>query len=106
MTHTYVADVRITPRGGILDPEGETIARALENLGYQDVSEVRAGRLIRLTLAAADPETARTTVERMCEELIANPLIEEYLVTLEETDGDADAAAGSAPGAPAAEAGP
>jgi phosphoribosylformylglycinamidine synthase len=77
---TYSLEVRITPRTGILDPEGETIARALGNLGYDGVGSVRAGRLIRLEVEAEDPDAARASVEKMCEELIANPIIEDYAV--------------------------
>ncbi len=73
MTENYLADVQITPRAGILDPVGETIANALGNLGYEDVRSVRAGRLIRLEIAAETAQDAQTAVESMCEELIANP---------------------------------
>ena len=78
MSDTYSVEVRITPRQGILDPEGETIARALENLGYAGVNSVRAGRLVRMEVDAASADGARSMVEKMCEELIANPVIEDY----------------------------
>ena len=84
MSETYSVDVRITPRGGILDPEGETIARALGNLGYEGIHSVRAGRLIRLDIEAASEEAAQASVEKMCEELIANPIIEDYVVRVRE----------------------
>ena len=86
MTENYVADVRITPRAGILDPVGETIASALGNLGYEDVRSVRAGRLIQLEVAAKTAQAAQTAVESMCEELIANPIIEDYLVTVRDAE--------------------
>ncbi|MFQ5690313.1 MAG: phosphoribosylformylglycinamidine synthase subunit PurS [Gemmatimonadota bacterium] len=82
----YAIEIRITPRPGILDPEGETIARALSNLGYEGVSRVRVGRLIRLALRAEDPEAARAEVSRMCEELISNPLIEDYEIRVAEAE--------------------
>lgn len=94
----FAAEVRITPRRGILDPEGETIARALDNLGYEGVASVRAGRLIRIELTAADADAARERVERMCEELVANPLIEEYEVRV--TPGEVPV--GAAEGGPGA----
>ena len=84
MSETFSVDVRITPRAGILDPEGETIARALGNLGYEGVHSVRAGRLIRLEIEAESESDAVSAVEKMCEELIANPIIEDYAVRVRE----------------------
>ena len=78
--------MQITPRAGILAPVGETIASALGNLGYEDVRSVRAGRLIRLEIAAETAQDAQTAVESMCEELIANPIIEDYLVTVRDVE--------------------
>ena len=80
---TFAVDVRITPRAGILDPVGETIGRALADLGYDGVGRVHAGRLISFRLDAADADTARSEVTRMCEELIANPVIEDYAIRVE-----------------------
>ena len=95
---TFEVQVRITPRGGILDPEGETIARALGALGYDGVREVRSGRLITLQLEAKDAAAARAAASEMCERLIANPIIEDYRVQVTEA---ADAPApGGAPGSP------
>jgi len=79
----FSIEIRITPRAGVLDPEGETIARALRNLGYEGVEEVRVGRLIRMRLVAGDAAAAEETVEKMCEELIANPLIEDHELRVE-----------------------
>ena len=75
--------MRITPRAGILDPVGETIGRALADLGYAGVGRVHAGRLISFQLEAADADAARSEVERMCEELIANPVIEDYAIRVQ-----------------------
>ena len=85
MSETFSVDVRITPREGILDPQGETISRALGNLGYEGIASVRAGRLVRIEIEAATADDARGEVERMCEELIANPTIEDYVVQVRET---------------------
>lgn len=77
----------------MLDPEGQTIGSALENLGYDEVERVRAGRLVRLRLSASNAAAARERVVKMCEELIANPVIEDYEVRVE-PDGAGDGPAG------------
>ncbi|HSM08441.1 MAG TPA: phosphoribosylformylglycinamidine synthase subunit PurS [Gemmatimonadota bacterium] len=87
-TRQYDVQIRVTPRPGILDPEGETIGRALGALGYEGASNVRAGRLITLRLEAPDAEAARTAATEMCERLIANPIIEDYSVQVEESPGE------------------
>ncbi len=79
----FAVDVRITPRAGILDPVGETLGRALADLGYDGVGRVHAGRLISFQLEADDAETARASVVQMCEKLIANPVIEDYAIRVE-----------------------
>ena len=69
------ATVLIRPKGGILDPQGEAVQASLEKLGFP-VGSARVGRLVDLDLATEDAEQARAEVERMCAELLANPLIE------------------------------
>jgi phosphoribosylformylglycinamidine synthase subunit PurS len=71
--------VLIRPKAGILDPQGEAVQTSLATLGFS-VTRARVGRLIDLELAADNPESARTEVERMCAELLANPLIESFEV--------------------------
>jgi len=73
--------VLVRPKPGILDPQGEAVLGSLRHLGFA-VSEVRVGRLIDLELEAADAEQARAEVERMCERLLANPLIESFQIEL------------------------
>jgi phosphoribosylformylglycinamidine synthase len=68
------ARVLIRPKEGILDPQGQTVERALPALGFDGVSEVRIGRLVELEV----PDIAE--VEAMCEKLLANPLVEDYEV--------------------------
>lgn len=89
-TRQYAVQIRVTPRPGILDPEGETIGRALGALGYDGVSNVHSGRLITLRLEAEGAEAARAEAAEMCERLIANPIIEDYSVQVEESS-DAEA---------------
>jgi phosphoribosylformylglycinamidine synthase len=67
--------VLVRPKSGILDPQGEAVETSLRKLGFA-VSSARVGRIVDLDLPTDDPEEARTEVERMCAELLANPLIE------------------------------
>jgi phosphoribosylformylglycinamidine synthase PurS subunit len=69
------ATVLVRPKEGILDPQGEAVRGSLRKLGF-DVGAVRVGRVIDVELEADDPTLAREQVERMCSELLANPLIE------------------------------
>ncbi len=94
-TRQYAVQIRVTPRPGILDPEGETIGRALEALGFEGASNVRAGRLITLQLESPDAETAQIAATEMCERLIANPIIEDYTVQVEESSSGESPGKGS-----------
>jgi phosphoribosylformylglycinamidine synthase len=69
--------VLVRPKGGILDPQGEAVERSLRHLGFA-VGDARVGRVIDLDVDAASTEDARAQVEKMCEQLLANPLIESY----------------------------
>ena len=70
--------VNVTPRPGILDPQGRAVEQSLPHLDVRNVSDVRVGRRIELTVRAADEGAARATVERLAHELFSNPLIEQY----------------------------
>ncbi len=76
------ATVLVRPKPGILDPQGEAVGSALGHLGF-DVREARVGKVIDLELEATDAAAAKAEVERMCERLLANPLIESYEVEVE-----------------------
>ena len=78
------ATVLVRPKRGILDPQGEAVERSLRQLGFE-VNGARVGRVIDLELGAIEPEQAQAEVERMCGQLLANPLIESYEIALEET---------------------
>jgi phosphoribosylformylglycinamidine synthase len=78
------ATVLVRPKQGILDPQGEAVTNSLQHLGFP-VSEARVGRVIDLDLGDFDEGQARAHVERMCEQLLANPLIESYEIELTET---------------------
>ena len=75
--------VLIRPKAGILDPQGEAVQASLSTLGFS-VTRARVGRLVDLEIATDDAEAARTEVERMCAELLANPLIESFEVVVED----------------------
>ena len=76
------ATVLVRPKAGILDPQGEAVRGSLQKLGF-DVGGIRVGRVVDIELAALDPAFAREQVERMCTELLANPLIESFEIRLE-----------------------
>ena len=75
------ATVLVRPKPGILDPQGEAVQSSLRQLGFA-VGEARVGRIVDLELDNGDPETARAELERMCRQLLANPLIESYEITV------------------------
>jgi phosphoribosylformylglycinamidine synthase len=78
------ATVLVRPKQGILDPQGDAVQRSLRKLGF-DVSAARVGRLIDIELDADDAEEARARIERMCADLLANPLIESFEIQVEES---------------------
>jgi phosphoribosylformylglycinamidine synthase subunit PurS len=75
------ATVLVRPKQGILDPQGDAVERALEHLGFA-VSGARVGKVVDLDVQADDEAAARAQVEKMCEQLLANPLIESYEIEL------------------------
>jgi phosphoribosylformylglycinamidine synthase subunit PurS len=77
------ATVLVRPKQGILDPQGQAVESSLRQLGFA-VDEARIGRVVDLEVKATDPAAARAEVERMCEQLLANPLIESYEIELSE----------------------
>jgi phosphoribosylformylglycinamidine synthase len=79
------ATVLVRPKAGILDPQGQAVESSLKQLGFP-VGEARVGRLIDLEVQATNADDARAEVERMCERLLANPLIESYEIELPAPD--------------------
>jgi phosphoribosylformylglycinamidine synthase subunit PurS len=75
------ATVLVRPKQGILDPQGEAVETALEHLGFA-VSAARVGKVVDIELDADDPEQARAQVQQMCEQLLANPLMESFEVEI------------------------
>jgi phosphoribosylformylglycinamidine synthase PurS subunit len=76
------ATVLVRPKPGILDPQGEAVESSLRQLGFS-VAAARIGRVVDLEVEAGDTTTARAQIERMCEQLLANPLIESYEIEID-----------------------
>ncbi len=74
--------VNVTPKPGILDPQGRAVEQSLPHLGVAGVSAVRVGRRVELTVEALTEDEARAVVDRLAGELLSNPLIEAYGVEL------------------------
>jgi phosphoribosylformylglycinamidine synthase len=78
----YSIEVRVTPRRGILDPQGKAVGGALASLGFGGVGEVHVGRIIVFSLAAEGEAQARESAEAMCRQLLANPVTEDFRITV------------------------
>jgi phosphoribosylformylglycinamidine synthase len=81
------ATVLVRPKPGILDPQGQAVESSLRHLGF-DVADARVGRLVDVELATDDREAARGELERMCEQLLTNPLIESYTIDFADDSRD------------------
>ena len=75
------ATVLVRPKDGILDPQGQAVETALEHLGFA-VSQARVGKVVDLEVEAESTDDARAQVEKMCEQLLANPLMESFEVEI------------------------
>jgi phosphoribosylformylglycinamidine synthase subunit PurS len=82
----YEVRIEVGHRPGILDPQGGVIERALPALGWANVSHVRVGKSLRLEIEATDESAALTQVDEMCRKLLANPVIEDYTITVSPGD--------------------
>jgi phosphoribosylformylglycinamidine synthase subunit PurS len=76
------ARVFIRLKSGVLDPQGKAIGKALTNLGFDGVGDVRQGKLIEIELAEVDPAKAKAALTEMCQKLLANTVIESYEIEL------------------------
>jgi phosphoribosylformylglycinamidine synthase PurS subunit len=77
------ARVHVTLKNGVLDPQGKAIRHSLEGLGFDGVEDVRQGKFIEIELSETDAEAAKKRVSAMCEQLLANTVIEDYSVEIE-----------------------
>jgi phosphoribosylformylglycinamidine synthase len=77
---TVHVHVRVMPRPGLLDPQGQAVEHALSSLGFAAVTGVRVGKAIELDLEAASPAAAEAMARTMCERLLANPVTEDFVI--------------------------
>ena len=80
---TVRVHVRVIPRTGLLDPQGQAIEHALGVLGFTGVGDVRVGKAIELAVEADSPAAAEAAVRAMCERLLANPVTEDFVIEVE-----------------------
>lgn len=80
------AKVYVTLKSGVLDPQGQAVSRTLGKLGYEGVQSVRIGKYVEIEMAGEDRAVAEIELKKMCEELIANTVIEDYRIELFEAD--------------------
>ena len=84
MTQKYLAQIYVTLRPSVLDPAGTAVQSGLQHMGYDNVEGVRIGKYVELTLTAEGESQAREQLDRVCDQLLANPVIENYLFDLTE----------------------
>ncbi len=85
----FTVQVLVTPRPGLLDPQGKAIHHALASLGFDSVAAVRVGKAIHLELTAGSAAEAEAAARAMCDKLLANPVTEDFRVTAAATAGGA-----------------
>ena len=82
-TNSYSVRVQILPKKDILDPQGQAVEKALNSLGYSDVQNLKVGKEIVFNINSISESEAKLKVKEMCEQLLANPVIEDYLIQIE-----------------------
>ena len=80
---TYSVLVEVSLRPGVADPQGSTIERSLSTLGFDGIHELRVGKSVRFDIDAADEATAHSRVDELCQRFLANPVIEDAIITIE-----------------------
>ncbi len=78
----YHLEVHVKPRPGLLDPQGKAVAHALTDLGYAGVADVRVGKILEVDVEASSEADAQARGEEMCRKLLANPVTEDFRVTV------------------------
>lgn len=87
MTQKYHSRIYVTLRPSVLDPAGTAVESGLHQLGYEGVEKVRIGKYIELILQASDQENAKQQLDQMCDQLLANPVIENYCFEVTPIEG-------------------
>jgi phosphoribosylformylglycinamidine synthase len=82
------AQVIVRPRASIFDPQGDAVCRAIQHLGVASVKQAHVGRCIELELEEQDVEKARAQLEAICQDLLSNPVIEDYVLTFTNGAGE------------------
>jgi len=80
-----IARIVITPKEGVLDPQGETIQRSLEALGYTGIGEVRMGKYLEIRFDDESGPPSETKIQEMCDRLLANPVVADYRIELDKS---------------------
>ena len=84
----YKAIVNVTLKKSVLDPQGQTVLHALDSMGFREAKSCRMGKYFEFELDEKDRKKAETQLKKMCEELLINPVIEEYSFQLKEANED------------------
>ena len=82
-----IAKITVTLKTGLLDAQGKTVKGALDALGFKGINELRIGKYVEIELHGLTPSAARAAVDRMCQQVLANPVIETYHVEIEGASG-------------------
>jgi len=83
VTQKYQAQIYVTLRPSVLDPAGTAVQSGLKQMGYDNVEQVRIGKYVEVTLHAASEAAAHEQLDRMCDQMLANPVIENYRIELQ-----------------------
>ncbi|KPL02500.1 MAG: hypothetical protein AMJ90_05605 [candidate division Zixibacteria bacterium SM23_73_2] len=74
----FLAKVFVRLKEGVLDPQGSTIKRALEDMGYDGIEDIRTGRVFEINFSSEDRNKSKVLIDEVCKKLLANPVIEKY----------------------------
>lgn len=79
----FIAEIKVMPQKALLDPQGKTVNNLMQNLGYNNIDNLRIGKHVRLEAEAENEEKAKEQVEEICKKVLSNPVMEEYEFTIE-----------------------